>query len=79
MRYFKRLAHKNETVEQGGLRKMYAALVNEKIRARYDQSAENAILRKAIAGLDMEEFNAFNAFAEQCKAEARAELGLDEI
>ena len=77
MRYFKRLAHKNEEVEQGGIRKMYAALVNEKIRARYDQSAENAILRKAIAGLDMEEFNAFNAFAEQCKTEAKRELGAE--
>jgi hypothetical protein len=64
MQFFKRLAHKNEEVEQGALHKMYAALVNEKIRARYDQSAENAILRKAIAGLDMEEFNTFNAYAE---------------
>ena len=77
MRINKRLAHKNEQTEKGALRKMYAALVNEKIRAKYSQSAENAILRKAITGVDMDEFNAYNAFAEQCKVEARMEIGID--
>lgn len=77
MQFFRRLAHKLEEVEPGTLRKHYEMLVNEKIRARYSQSAENAILRKAIAGMDMEEFNAFNAFAEQCKAEARIEIGIN--
>ncbi len=64
MLFSKRLAHKIEEVEPGTLRETYSALVNEKIRARYSQSAENAILRKAIAGMDMAEFEAFNAFAE---------------
>lgn len=76
MLIFKRLAHKNEEAEKGGITKMYEALVNEKIRTRYSQSEENAILRKAIAGIGTEEFNAFNAFAEQCKVEARAEIGI---
>lgn len=77
MQFFKRLAHKNEEVEQGALRKMYAALVNEKIRARYDISEELAILRKRDT--KPEEFSKYNAFAEQCKAEARAELGMEGV
>ena len=54
---------------------VYGDLVNEKIRARYSVSAELAILRQKDAKL--EEWEAFNAFAERCKDEARAELGLD--
>ena len=77
MQFFKRLAHKNETVEHGALRKMYAALVNQKIRARYKQDEVEAIMRKAING-DRAEFDVYNAFAEQCKAEARKELGIKE-
>jgi hypothetical protein len=75
MQFFKRLAHKNETVEQGTLRVLYAALVNEKIRARYDISEELAILRQRDTKPD--EFAEYNAFVEQCKAEARAEIGID--
>lgn len=76
MLFFKRLAHKNEEVEQGSLRKMYEALVNEKIRARYSQDEVEAIMRKAIFG-NRAEFDIYNAFAEQCKAEAKAELGIE--
>lgn len=75
MQFFKRLAHKNEEVEQGALRKMYAALVNEKIRARYDISEELSILRKRDT--KPEEFAEYNSFVERCKAEARAEIGID--
>lgn len=75
MQFFKRLAHKNEEVEPGALRKMYAALVNEKIRARYDISEELAILRKRDT--KPEEFAEYNAFVEQCKAESRIEIGIN--
>jgi uncharacterized protein YnzC (UPF0291/DUF896 family) len=74
MQFFKRLAHKNEAVEQGALRKMYAALVNEKIRARYDISEELAILRQRDT--NPEKFNEYNEFAERCKAEAATEVGI---
>lgn len=74
MLFFKRLAHKNESVEHGGLRKMYADLVNEKIRARYTLSEELSILRQRDTKPD--EFAAYNAFVEQCKAEARIEIGM---
>ncbi len=70
-----RLMRKNEAADPGLTRRtMYDALVNQKIRARYTQSMVEAIMRKAIAGLDNGEFAEYNAFAEQCKAEARAEL-----
>lgn len=77
MQFFKRLAHKNEAVEQGSLHAMYAALVNEKIRARYSISEELAILRQRDTKPD--EFAAYNSFVEQCKTEARVEIGLSEV
>ena len=74
MQIFKRLAQKNETVEQGGIRKIYGALVNEKIRARYDISEELAILRQRDS--NPEKFKEYNEFAERCKAEAATEVGI---
>ena len=73
----KRLIAKNESAVPGSRAKMYAALVNQKIRARYKQDEVEAIMRKAING-DRAEFDVYNAFAEQCKAEARKELGIKE-
>lgn len=74
MLFFKRLAHKNEAAAPGGLRQMYADLVNEKIRARYGLSEELSILRQRDTKPD--EFAAYNEFVERCKAEAKAELGI---
>ena len=71
-----RLAALNEQAAPGSRDIMYANLVVRKIRARYSQSAENAILRKKLAGIDDGEFAEYNAFAEACKAEAKAELGI---
>lgn len=78
MLFFKRLAEKNEEVLPGSIAKMYSALVNEKVRARYSQSDENAILRKKLANMTgaQAEFDEFNTFVEQCKTEARAEIGI---
>lgn len=79
MDIYKELAAKNEEAVIGSRNRLYCNLVNRKIRARYSQSAENALLRKVIAGVAgaQEEFAAYNAFAEQCKAEAKAELGIE--
>ncbi len=47
----------------------YEAEVERRIRTRYSVSAELAILRQRDS--KPEEFAEYNAFAEQCKAEAR--------
>lgn len=53
---------------------LYDELVDSKIRARYTISQEFAILRQRDT--KPEEFAEYNAYCEQCKAEARAELGI---
>ena len=47
----------------------YSAKVSDLIRARYDVNAELAILRQRDT--KPEEFAAYNAFAESCKADAK--------
>ncbi len=59
----------------GLLKEAYAALVNEKIKRRYTLSDELALLRRREEKPN--EFSAYNAYAEACKAEAKAELGGD--
>lgn len=54
----------------------YPALVESKIRLKYTASAELAILRQRDT--KPAEFVAYNAYCEQCKAEAKAELSLYE-
>lgn len=53
----------------------YDELVDSKIRARYTVSQEFAILRQRDT--KPEEFAEYNAYCEQCKAEAKAELGIE--
>ncbi len=53
----------------------YDELVDSKIRARYTASQEFAILRQRDTKPD--EFAEYNAYCEQCKAEAKAELGIE--
>lgn len=50
----------------------YPSLVDSKIRQRYSMSDELAILRQR--DIKFEEFEEYNAYCEQCKAEARQEL-----
>lgn len=59
--------------KNGLIKEAYAALVSEKIKRRYSPSDELALLRQREE--KREEFLAYNAYAEACKAEARAELG----
>ena len=51
---------------------IYAQKVNDLIRARYTLSDELAILRKRDESPD--EFAAYNAYAEECKVKAKAEV-----
>lgn len=50
----------------------YDELVDSKIREKYSASQEFAILRQRDT--KQEEFAEYNAYCEQCKAEARAEI-----
>ena len=54
---------------------LYTNLVDKKIRNKYSVSAELAILRQRDT--KPEEFAEYNAYAEACKAEAKAELGME--
>lgn len=51
----------------------YGELVENLIRQRYSLSEELAILRQRYTKL--EEFDEYNAYAEQCKAKAKSLLG----
>lgn len=53
----------------------YPQLVESKIRTRYSMSAELAILRQRDT--KPEEFTEYNTFCEQCKAQAKTELGIN--
>ena len=64
-----RLAKLNGTLEND-----YAKRVNKLIRHKYSISAELAILRQRDT--KPEEFAAYNAYAEECKARAKAELDI---
>lgn len=70
MKIIRKLAEKN-----GTLTKRYGELVNNRIRERYSISEELAILRQRDT--KPEEFAEFNAYVEQCKAAAKAELGIN--
>lgn len=69
----RRLLAMNEQVAEGTRAKVYGKLVTDKIRRRYSLNEELAILRQRDE--KPEEFAAYNAYAEQCKAEAKAEIG----
>ena len=60
------------SLKNGNKAETYAAMVNGLIRQRFPLSAELAILRQKEE--KPEEFAAFHAYAEACKAEARARL-----
>ena len=56
----------------GTLDDLYEKEVNGRIRKRYSLSREMAILRQRDT--KPEEFAEYNTYAEQCKAEAKAEV-----
>ena len=59
-------------IEKNGIKKaLYGERVNSLIRKRYTLSEELAILRRRDSA--PEEFAAYHAYAEECKAHAGAE------
>lgn len=56
--------------------KIYKSLVRQKVRRRYDPEDEIAIIRQKEK--KPEEAAEHDAYVEQCKAEAKAELGGEE-
>lgn len=65
----KRIAEKNNTTS-----KVYGDLVNQKIRIRYSLSEELALLRQKDEKPD--EYAIYNAYVEQCKNDAKAEIAM---
>lgn len=70
----KKLLAKNEEAVPGTRAKVYSKLVVSKVRAILSIDDEFAILRQRDTKPG--EFNAYNALIEQCKAEARDEIGI---
>ena len=64
---YRKLAEMNGTLQND-----YATEVNRLIRERYSISDELAILRQRDE--KPEEFAAYNAFVEECKAKAKVEI-----
>ena len=64
------LAKRNGTEER-----LYPELVSEYVRRRYSINAELAVLRQREE--KPLEFAAYNAYAEECKREARQVLGME--
>jgi hypothetical protein len=73
---FLKLLKKNKTVEPATYDAVYGSMVEKKIRLRYSLSAELAILRQRDK--KPEEFAQFNAYVEQCKAEVKKELEVND-
>lgn len=69
------LARKNREVNPESWEQLYEKEIIRKIRKRYSVNQELAILRQRDT--KVEEFAAYNAFVEECKAEVKEELGID--
>lgn len=68
-----KLAKKNRERSPGSWAQLYENKIIRKIRARYTVNQELAILRQRDTKPD--EFEAYNAYVEQCKAEVKKEMG----
>jgi hypothetical protein len=73
MRFLK-LAKKNREVDLEAWERLYESEIIRKIRKKYTVDQELAILRQRDTKHD--EFEAYNAYVEECKAEVRRELGV---
>jgi hypothetical protein len=71
---FEELSDKEIEAEQASIKfnEEYANLVEQKVREKYSVSAELAILRQRDT--KQKEFEAYNTYVEQCKAQAKSEL-----
>lgn len=64
-----KLLNKNKTEAPKTYETIYGAEIEKRIRKRYSLSQELAILRQRDT--KPEEFEAYNTFAEECKAEVK--------
>lgn len=74
MKLYNRLSRRNREKDPASWETLYEAVIVRKIRERYTVSQELAILRQRDT--KPEEFAAYNAYVESCKAAAKAELGI---
>ena len=72
---FLKLAMKNRESHPASWDALYEDTIIRKIRRRYTVNRELAILRQRDA--KPAEFEAYNAYVEQCKAETREEMGIE--
>lgn len=70
---FLKLAKKNKEADAKSWDDLYETTVIRRIRKKYTVNQELAILRQRDT--KPSEFAEYNAFVEQCKAEAKQELG----
>ena len=68
------LAKKNQQVAPESWESLYEAEIIRRIRRRYTVNQELAILRQKDK--KPEEYAAYDAFAEKCKAEVKEALGI---
>lgn len=68
-----RIEQLNSSTEFVGENEEIKKEINRKIRERYSLSDELAIMRKALAKLNIndEQLNEYNAYVEQCKNDVR--------
>ena len=71
MDIFKILNEKNGVVQD-----KYAARVVELIRREYSADDEQALTRQALLGRKLDEYAKYDAYCEECKAQAKEEFGL---
>lgn len=74
MNILQRLSMRNRVADPDAMAKVQKAMIVRKIRERYDQDDENAILRQRDTKPD--EFAAYNEYVEQCKTAVKEELGI---
>ena len=72
---FLKLAMKNRESKPESWDALYENTIIRKIRRRYTVNQELAILRQRDS--KPEEFEAYNAYIEQCKAETREEMRIE--
>ena len=72
----KKLIKKNKHAEPRTFRKHYKREIENRIRLRYSISDELAIQRKK--DIEVDEFNAYNEYVEQCIADVKAEFDITE-
>lgn len=70
-----RLAKRNKELVPASWNALYESEIIRRIRKKYTMNQELAILRQRDT--KPEEFAAYNEYVENCKADVKAEMGID--